>query len=111
VRIPGPFDRSVAPLFPEVSPSDLRRVDGWVDVWFDTDTLFGLGNALLSLGGAIAGFVWAVVAAVTEGITLTSIVVIPIAAAIGGWIAGSLAISAGVVWAIWRLCAWILGLF
>ncbi len=94
----------------DLSPLAMRQIDGIVDWWYDTDTLFGRANALLSVLGALGGLAWAVVSAVADGVTFGSVVLMPIFALFAGWLAGSLALTGAMVWLVWKGGVWAWGL-
>jgi hypothetical protein len=106
----SPSTQNVPERVPSLSPSDLRQIDAWAEWWFDTDTRFGLANAILGALGALGGLGWAVVSAVTTDLTFGSVVLMPIFALFAGWIAGSLAVVGVVGWLLWKGGAWALGL-
>jgi hypothetical protein len=105
------YTHEVRELGHGLSPSDLRQIDAWIDRWFDTDTRFGRANACLGALGALGGLVWAVVSAVTGGITFGSAVLMPIFAFFAGGIAGAFAVVGASGWLVWKVGAWVVGLF
>lgn len=107
IKIAITVPRPISPL----SPRDMKEIDAWVEWWFDTDTLFGIANAICFTIGGLGGLIWAIVSAFQNGLTFGSIVLMPIAALFIGAIAGAFAPAGVFLWGLWEICGWVVGLF